>query len=111
MLAIAGAALVLVAIVLPAEYGIDSIGIGNATGLSALRAPARTFEITDVIGGNETYREVEMPDFGDPVPLPNPDIYQDEPQEQSTRRLEITIPPEKETENKTVLDTGDYGIF
>ena len=110
-IAVGGAALALVTVVLPAEYGIDPTGVGNATGLTALRAPARTLEITDVVGGNETYREVEVPDFGQPVPLPNPAVHQDESQPFATRTLQITIPPEQETEIKTKLRTGKMILY
>jgi len=104
--AIAGAALVLVTVVLPAEYGIDIAGTGRALGLTAINAPARTIEIADVIGGNESYREVEIPEFGQPVPLPNPAVHQDEAEPPKTRTLEVTIPPEKETEIKMVMQTS-----
>ena len=71
-------ALLLVAVILPAEYDIDPLGLGGLLGLSAMNStPTRTIEITDVIGGNERVTEVEIPDFGDPVPLPNPAIHQD----------------------------------
>ena len=67
-------ALLLVAVILPAEYDIDPLGLGGLLGLSAMNStPTRTIEITDVIGGNERVTEVEIPDFGDPVPLPNPE--------------------------------------
>ena len=101
--AIAGAAIALVTFVLPAEYGIDPTGIGRAFGLTAINGSSRTLEIADVVGGNETYREVEIPEFGQPVPLPNPAVHQDEPEPPQTRTLEVTIPPEKETEVKMVM--------
>src|SRR5262245_45035338 len=106
LVAVAGAAIALVTFVLPAEYGIDVTGIGGALGLTAIRAPARTIQVTDVIGGNETYRDVEVPEFGQPVPLPNPAVHQDEAEPPKTRTLEVTIPPEKETEIKMVMQTG-----
>jgi hypothetical protein len=106
LIAVAGAAIALVTFVLPAEYGIDLTGIGRALGLTAIRAPARTIEIADVIGGNETYREVAIPEFGQPVPLPNPAVYQDEAKPPETRTLEVTIPPEKETEIKMVMQAS-----
>lgn len=106
LVAIAGAAITLVAVVLPAEYGIDPTGIGRALGLTAINAPARTIEIADVIGGNEQYREVEIPEFGQPVPLPNPAVHQDEAEPPKTRTLEVSIPPEKETEIKMVMQTS-----
>src|SRR5690606_41826300 len=73
-IAAVAAAVALVAFVLPAEYGIDPLGIGRALGLTALSEPAetRTIEIVDIVGGNEQVVEAEIPDFGEPVPLPNP---------------------------------------
>ena len=98
------AALVLVVAVLPAEYGIDPTGIGRALGLDELNAPAtRTLEVRDVIGGNERVREVEIPAFNEPVPLPNPAVHQVEDRPIQTRTLTLTLQPEQETEIKTVL--------
>ena len=98
------AALVLVVAVLPAEYGIDPTGIGRLLGLDALNAPAtRTIEVRDVIGGNERVREVEVPAFNEPVPLPNPAVHQVEDRAIQTRTLTLTLQPEQETEIKTVL--------
>src|SRR3954468_19126542 len=102
-LALAAAALALVFLVLPAEYGIDATGFGRATGLAAMHGPAKTFEIKDVVGGNESYRNVAGPDAGEPVPLPNPAVHQDEAQPYSTRTIEIRLGPEQETEMKTAL--------
>src|SRR5688572_24905709 len=77
--AIVGALVVLSIIVLPAEYSIDPTGIGKALGLTAIHAPARTLQVKDVIGGNETYREVKIPEPGKPTPLPNPAVAQIKP--------------------------------
>jgi hypothetical protein len=103
VVAIAAAAVILVAAVLPAEYGIDPTGIGRALGLTAMRQPVRTFEVKDVIGGNENVREVEVPSFNDPGPLPNPAVHQVEERPVQTRTMEITLPPEGETEIKAML--------
>lgn len=97
------AALLLVTIVLPAEYNVDPSGVGRLLGLTALSEPTRTIEIRNVIGGNETVTEAEIPDFGAPVPLPNPAIHQAESQQAQTHTVEVAIPPEGETEIKTVL--------
>ena len=79
VIALVVAAIVLVVAVLPAEYGIDPTGIGRALGLLELNAPpSRTIEVKDVLGGNETVREVEIPAFNEPVPLPNPAVHQAE---------------------------------
>jgi hypothetical protein len=101
--AIVVAAIVLVTTVLPAEFGIDPTGIGRALGLTALNEPTRSIVIADVLGGNEAVREVEIPAFNEPVPLPNPAIHQSEDRAIQTRTIEITLGPGQETEVKTVL--------
>ena len=104
VVALVVAAVVLVAAVLPAEYGIDPTGIGRLLGLDELTAPAtRTLEVRDVIGGNERVREVEIPAFNEPVPLPNPAVHQVEDRPIQTRTLTLTLQPDQETEIKTVL--------
>jgi hypothetical protein len=103
-LAVIVAAIVLVVAVLPAEYGIDPTGIGRALGLDALNAPAsRTIEVRDVIGGNERVREVEIPAFNEPVPLPNPAVHQAEDRPIETRTVTLTLGVDDETEVKAVL--------
>lgn len=109
--AAAVAVVVLVTVVLPAEYGIDPLGTGRALGLNALRAPQRTLELADVLKGNEDIFEVEVPDFGEPVPLPNPDVHQDEAGPAMTRTVELTLPPDGETEIKTVLKQNKVVLY
>jgi hypothetical protein len=112
VLAIVVAAVLLVVAVLPAEYGIDPTGIGGALGLTELNAaPTRTFEVKDVLAGNEGVREVEVPDFNEPVPLPNPGVHQSEDRPIETRTLTITLPPEGETEIKTVLRESKVVLY
>jgi hypothetical protein len=102
--ALAVAGVVLVTAVLPAEYGIDPLGIGGALGFTELNAaPTRTLEIKDVLGGNETVREVEIPAFNEPVPLPNPAVHQVEDRPIQTRTMTLTLEEGQQTEIKTVL--------
>lgn len=110
-LALAGAAVLLVLVVLPAEYGIDPTGLGNRMGLTALNEPVRSNQITDVIGGNAAMRAVAIPDFGAPTPLPNPAVYQDEAQAPNTETMLVTIPPNSETEIKVRLEEGKVILF
>jgi hypothetical protein len=106
------AAIVLVAAVLPAEYGIDPTGIGRALGFTELNAtPTRTLEVRDVLGGNETVREVEIPAFNEPVPLPNPAIHQAEDRPIQTRTVTVTLESGQETEVKTVLRTSKVIVY
>ena len=111
-LAIVVAAIVLVVAVLPAEYGIDPTGIGRALGLTELNAPAsRTIEVRDVLGGNERVREVEVPAFNEPVPLPNPAVHQTEERPIQTRTLTLTLEEGQQTEIKTVLRANKVIVY
>ncbi len=104
--------MILVTAVLPAEYGIDPTGIGRALGLTELNAaPTRSFEVKDVLAGNAGVREVEVPDFNDPVPLPNPAVHQSEDRAIETRTMTITLPPDGETEIKTVLRESKVVVY
>lgn len=110
--AIVVAAVLLVVAVLPAEYGIDLTGLGRALGLTDLStAPTRTFEVKDVLAGNEGVREIEVPAFNEPVPLPNPGVHQSEDRPIQTRTVTITLPPEGETEIKTVLRESKVVLY
>lgn len=110
-IAIAGAALVLLLVVLPAEYGIDPTGAGRVLGLTQMSSGTRTIEIVDVIGGNETIRQVEVPDSGDPVPLPNPGVSQEESHAPRTQTLQIKLEPEQKTEVKAQLEQSKVIVF
>ena len=112
VVAIVAAAIILVIVVLPAEYGIDPTGIGGATGLTQLNAePTETIVITDIIGGNEVIREVEIPGFGEPTPLPNPSVFQDQVGQPETLTMEVMIPAEASTEIKLVLEEGKMAVY
>jgi hypothetical protein len=110
--AIAGAAVILVAFVLPAEYGIDPTGIGKALGLTAINGPTRTLQVKDVIGGNEKYREVELPaDPRAPVPLPNPAVSQLKPAAPRTENVSVTLEAGQQTEIKAILDAAQVIVY
>lgn len=114
-LALLVAALLLLTLVLPAEYGIDPIGTGRALGLTALktqRQPApqaiatQTVAMQDVIGGNERITTVAVGDGRDPVPLPNPAVHQSQPQPPRTDTLKIYLGVDEKTEVKAQLAKG-----
>jgi hypothetical protein len=106
------AAIVLVAVILPAEYNVDPTGIGRMLGLTSLNeSSSRTIQIRDVIGGNESLREVEVPDAGEPTPLPNPAVYQEQDAAPQTRTMTIQIPAVRGTEVKTVLQEAKVIVF
>ena len=106
------AAVLLTLFVLPAEYGIDPTGVGKALGLTELAAPpAKTIAVTDILGGNEGLSEIAIPDAGEPTPLPNPAVFQDEATPPETRSVQVVIPPEAETEVKVKLLAGKVVAF
>ncbi|MDR2212179.1 MAG: hypothetical protein LBE21_00935 [Pseudomonadales bacterium] len=107
-----GALIVFLLVVLPAEYGIDPSGFGRLSGLSELAAPpARSVTLNDVIGGNQALREVEIPEFGEPTPLPNPAVFQDQSEAPQTRTLSVELAAEAETEVKLKMQEGKVMLF
>ena len=110
--AVVFAILLLVTVVLPAQYGIDPTGAGRVMGLTALSSSGTVaFEITDVIGGNEVIRTVEIADAGTPTPLPNPAVFQQGTGPARTETLNVPIGPEEETEVKVVMTEGKMILF
>lgn len=109
--ALLGAAVLLILFVLPAEYGLDPTGIGSRLGLAAMHEPARTLMIPDVIGGNASYREVKVPDPGQPTPLPNPAVVQLKTADASTRTLTVRLGLDQETEIKAVMDAAQVILY
>lgn len=111
-LTIIGALLVLVLVVLPAEYGVDLTGFGAATGLNDMSGEATvTIEVTDIFAGNEVLREVEVPDFGAPTPLPNPTVFQDQPSAAETMTMTVELGAFEQTEIKTHLLQGKVIVY
>ena len=111
-LTIFGAMLVLVLVVLPAEYGIDITGFGEVTGLNNMAGEATvTIEVSDILAGNDTLREVEVPDFGAPTPLPNPTVFQDQPEAAQSMTMSIVLEPFEQTEIKTQLTQGKVIVY
>jgi len=109
--AIMGATILLVLVVLPAEYGIDPTGLGKTMGLTAMNQPVRTLQIQDVIGGNAGYREVKVPDPGQPTPLPNPAVVQLKAADASTKTLTVQLGLDQETEIKAVMDAAQVILY
>ena len=106
------AGIVLVAVILPAEYGIDPTGIGRLLGIEGMSAgQTQTIAIEDPFAGNENLREIEIPDFGEPVPLPNTAIAQHEASAPTTRTLTVELAPEGRTEIKAVMQKDKVLVF
>jgi hypothetical protein len=109
--ALVAALIVLVVAILPAEYGIDPTRIGRALGLTAINAPTRTLQIQDVVGGNESYRTVALPEPGQPIPLPNPAVSQIKKVDAQTRTMTVALKEDQETEIKAILGTSQVILY
>lgn len=107
------ALLLLVLVVMPAEYGVDPTGFGTAVGLMPAEEEGNVevIEVRDVVGGNETLREVEVPDVGDPTPLPNPAVFQDQAEAAGSETLEIELPVDGQTEIKLYMEEGKVALY
>lgn len=112
LVALVIALVVLVAWILPAEYGRDPTGIGAALGVEGMSAPStQTIQLANPIGGNEGLSEIEIPEFGEPVPLPNPDVYQPAAAPPETVTMSVELDVGGETEVKAVLNEGAMIVF
>jgi hypothetical protein len=109
--AIVAAVVVLVAAILPAEYGIDPTRIGRMLGLTAIHGPTRTLQVEDVVGGNENYRTVAIPQSGEPIPLPNPAVSQIKMVDAQTRTMKVTLQEDQETEIKAILGKSQVILY
>ena len=109
--AVAAAAIILVAFVLPAEFGVDPTGAGGALGLTAINGPTRSLQVKDVIGGNEKYREVKVASARDPVPLPNPAVVQLKTAAAKDEDVTVKLEPGEETEVKAVMDEAQVILY
>lgn len=112
LVAAALAALVLVTIVLPAEYAIDPTGVGRVLGLTQMRAgAAQPIRIEDTLGGNENIATAQVPDVGEPLPLPNRAVFQQESTPARSQTLTISLPVGGETEVKAVLQANKVIVY
>jgi hypothetical protein len=109
--AVVAALIILVVVVLPAEYGIDPTGLGRMMGLTAISGPTRTLQVRDVIGGNETLKEIAVPDPGQPTPLPNPAVVQLKTADTQTRTMTVVLQPSQETEIKAIMESAQVILY
>ncbi|MGE0114990.1 MAG: hypothetical protein AB7T07_08930 [Steroidobacteraceae bacterium] len=106
------AALVLVVVVLPAEYGIDPTGIGSRLGLAQMsQKGGQATTLTDTLAGNENIEKAQIPEVGEPLPLPNPAVHQGHAEAPKSETVTVTLPANGETEVKTVLATNQVVLY
>lgn len=111
------AVVVLVTIVLPAEYGIDPTRIGRALGLTDMSQPADQAEpslddvIGDLLADTDNLQAAAGADPRDPLPLPNPAISQIEAAPAKTETITIRLGFDEKTEVKAVLGKAKAIVY
>ena len=112
------AAAILIIVVLPAEYNIDPTGIGTALGLTELnqvhadkKSNAQRLVFVDTLSGNKDLSTLLPEDSEDPIPLPNPAVFQDQPQPPMERTFSLTLQPGEQTEIKMLMSAGKSADF
>ena len=106
--------LIVFIVILPAEYHIDPTGIGAKLGLTQLnKQEAETtsnepkqLTLIDNVGGNQQYLPITMPEKGDPIALPNPDVFQKRQVPPNTIQRVINLKPGEQTETKMLMQAG-----
>lgn len=111
IVAVVVAAVVLTIAVLPAEYGIDPTGIGTRLGLTQMSQKSESIQLSDNLGGNENIDKAQIPDVGEPLPLPNPAVYQGHSEPPKSETVTITLPAFGETEVKTALVVNQVVLY
>lgn len=109
--AMALAGLLLLIVVLPAEYGIDPTGAGRVLGLTQMNEPAAGIQLSDNLAGNENIATVQIPEVGEPLPLPNPAVHQLQESAPKSETITVTLPVNGETEIKTVLQANKVVLY
>jgi hypothetical protein len=113
LIAALAAVLILFTVVLPAERGYDPTGIGKALGLmkmSEQRATA-TASIEDVTGGNDNLVAKAGASAMDPLPLPNPAVYQGAATAPKTETVKVTLGYDQKTEIKAQLGKAKVIVY
>tara|TARA_E500000331_G_scaffold344069_1_gene379800 strand:- start:77174 stop:77809 length:636 start_codon:yes stop_codon:yes gene_type:complete len=111
-LAIILAIVVLFIVILPTEYGIDPTGLGEKIGLNDLNnIDTVSIQIPDVIGSNLDTDTIEIPSPGEPIPLPNPNVYQEGLAIPKSEIYEINMGPFEASEFKAIMRSDQMIIF
>lgn len=99
------AALILITLVLPAEFGIDPTGIGKLTGLKRM-GEIKTALAQELESNQE--EQINTPAIIDPIAS---QPTQDDSNSARTDELSVTLDPDKSTEIKLTMNQGDTVNF
>lgn len=120
LIALAAAGVLLVTVVLPAEYGIDPFGVGSALGIKGMSAQS---EETDSVEADSVEAaaapatvEVSAAAAVAPIPAPTedsaetPDVWKSAVAYR-TDELSLTLAPNEGAEIKALMRTGERLVF
>ena len=112
VMALVIAGILLVTVILPAEYGMDPLGTGRALGLSRLEGAAGQAAIVlkDSASGAAFDPTVKVA-AGAPLPLPNPAVHQVGAAVPTSKTLTVSLPAGAETEVKVVMKTNQVVLY
>lgn len=114
-LALLGAVVLLVTVVLPAEYGIDPTGLGARMGLLALdtESPAAVGGALPSIAAGTQMDTAQATggSYDEPVALPNPAVHQGQPQIWRSDTFDIAMAPGEELEYKAVVQQNQVMLY
>lgn len=103
VIALAGACLILVTLVLPAEYGIDPTGIGQLTGLKAMGddkvAAAKAAQGQSAAPAAAATKPGDVPFDAQSTRAPRTDV------------VDVSLAPDAEVEYKAVLGEGEALVY
>ena len=110
LLAAVGATVLLVTVVLPAEYGIDPTGIGDALGLKRM-GEIKTSLANELAAEEEKAHKTTEPAVADavvsPAPTAEPDLVAPAPVEAvPSDEMQVTLEPDEGTEIKLKMKKG-----
>ena len=109
------AAVLLVTVILPAEYGIDPLHTGRALGLAKLggasgASQGATTDIKDSLGTGKVDPTAVVA-AGEPLPLPNPAVHQSKPAAPQSKTVTVKLGPGRETEVKLVMKANQVALY
>ena len=113
LVAAAVAVVLVVTVVLPAEYGRDPTGVGRLLGLTAMHEPESGLDtvIDDLLSANDNLPETGSGDSMEPLPLPNPAVSQIEEAAPRTETLRVKLDFDGRTEVKAVMKKNKAIVY
>ena len=110
VLALAGAMLLLVTVVMPAEYGVDPTGVGQLLGLKKMGEIKQSLEAEAAAEGEKA----AVPAVAIPAPQPStpPPAAAPQPEgKEKSHRMEVTLAPNEAAEIKLEMKKGATANF